>query len=415
MKKIITLTILFSLIILTGCNFLESGETETTIGVDLSNYIKITTVEELKNIDVNKSYELDNDLDLDFQEWIPIGTYQKPYRGNFRGNGYTIANLQITENNDGYNGLFGNITGNVEDLNIENFTINFTTDFLANVGAVAGFSSGNIRNVNVEGNIDIISSNSSLYAGLLVGSAETKLDDLVIAKEFRPKKISNNFATGNINIEAEDIIYVGGLIGKTYNIIIEQNLVDELSISIAEANSTAFVGGLIGHNFLYDVETIEETLSVNKELVYENIVSANMDVLSNVAVSLGGLIGYNQNVSVINNFVTSDITLTSDTFNMGLLIGENWVEDIQKNLAINSVLNISANDYYLSSIVGRLYESTIDGSYYYFTNQTTPLTINLQGTEVLYSELINNQFYIDAFSDFDTEFINLIKSVLLNE
>lgn len=419
MKKISLLILFLSIILLTGCNFLGEEE-ETTVNVDVSNYIGISTVEDLKSMDINKSYELENDIDLNFEEWTPIGTYQRPFRGNFRGNDYTISNLKITQNYDGYNGLFGNLDGNVENLNIVNFDINFTTDFLANVGGLAGFSSGKITNVFVSGNIDIDSSNSNLYLGLLVGNAQTKLDDLVIAKEFKPNILSDNNASGTIIVSAEDIIYIGGLVGKAYNVKLNNNIINDLAVTVTKADSSSFIGGLIGHNFLYDVQTIEASLSVNKNLVYQNIVKAEFVINNKEDLSLGGLIGYNQNVILKTNFVTTDIEkVAEDRFDgvlasyIGLLVGENWVADIDKNLTINTniIANFEANN--ISTISGKLFESEILNSFYYLSEDD--LGFDIQGESVIYADLLTDQFYSDNFSDIDNEFISLIKSILLDE
>ncbi|MFW5889091.1 MAG: hypothetical protein ACOCUD_01790 [Bacillota bacterium] len=413
MKKIILIFILLNVLVLTGCNFLGDDQEETTINVDLSNYIKVSTIDDLKSMNYNKSYELDNDIDLNFEEWIPIGTYENPFRGNFRGNGYTIANLKITKNNFGYNGLFGNIEGNVEDLNIVNFEISFSTDFLTNAGGLAGFSSGKIDNVFVSGNININSTNSNLYLGLLVGNAQTKLENLVIAKEFRPNVISNNFASGNINISAEDITYAGGLIGKAYNLHFNNNVVDDFSLSITQTNSSTYIGGLIGHNFLYDIENIDKSLSVNKNLVNNNIVNGTFIIDNDSNLSLGGLIGYNQNVIIHNNFVTSDIEVNGGLSYIGFLIGENWVIDIAKNLAFNSNLTVSFENNYVATISGRLFESEISENYYYFDNNLSDII--LQGASVEYANLLTDEFYLDNFDSLNNEFINLVKATIFDE
>ena len=39
---------------------------------------------------------LESDLDLSANEWLPIGTHDTPFMGNFNGNGHTVSNLKIT-------------------------------------------------------------------------------------------------------------------------------------------------------------------------------------------------------------------------------------------------------------------------------------------------------------------------------
>ena len=56
-----------------------------------------------------KTVKLTADIDLENQEWTPIGDdgYNNLFSGTFDGNGKTISGLQITSANDGFVGLFG--------------------------------------------------------------------------------------------------------------------------------------------------------------------------------------------------------------------------------------------------------------------------------------------------------------------
>jgi hypothetical protein len=138
-------------------------------GDDIINTIKIGTLEELiafaNDVNVNgngysgKTVVLTADIDLNNEEWTPIGqtggngvaTY---FRGRFDGNGHTISNLKITNNayDEGKNyaaGFFGFVDAG--DANIVNLTIDG-----ANVnghhwtGVIAGYLTGNISNCTVK-------------------------------------------------------------------------------------------------------------------------------------------------------------------------------------------------------------------------------------------------------------------------
>lgn len=87
-----------------------------------------------------------NDIDLSsvcsktLGSWMPIGSFTDfYYRGTFNGNGYTIKNLYIA-NNEAYQGLFGyNCFGT-----IKNFRVYGTVSASKNVGMVCGKNEGYI-------------------------------------------------------------------------------------------------------------------------------------------------------------------------------------------------------------------------------------------------------------------------------
>ena len=56
-----------------------------------------------------KTVKLTADIDLENQEWTPIGDdgYNNLFSGTFDGHGKTISGLHITSANDGFVGLFG--------------------------------------------------------------------------------------------------------------------------------------------------------------------------------------------------------------------------------------------------------------------------------------------------------------------
>ena len=124
-----------------------------------SNEIKISTASQLKGLAdkitndeedfANKVINLTNDIDFNYTDhntaWEPIGEYNDKmpdfsvgFAGELDGNGHTIKNLYIEE--DDYNGIFSYIpnTGYIHDLKVEGF-----------VGSIAGMNEGRIENCSV--------------------------------------------------------------------------------------------------------------------------------------------------------------------------------------------------------------------------------------------------------------------------
>ena len=131
---------------------------------------KITTLEQLKNIDLDDDYVLDGDIDVS-GSYITIGTDDAPFRGTFDGAGHTISGLTQP--------LFGTTNGAViHDLNLKQVSISKSGD----VGAVVCDAKGYTRIYNCgilpttpnfpEGIHSTVSATGSGFAGSLVGKLE---------------------------------------------------------------------------------------------------------------------------------------------------------------------------------------------------------------------------------------------------
>ena len=73
----------------------------------------ISSCTELQNIrnnlnNVSASYKLNNDIDCISINYIPIGTNSSSrFQGLLDGNGYSILNVNISNGNNKYTGIFG--------------------------------------------------------------------------------------------------------------------------------------------------------------------------------------------------------------------------------------------------------------------------------------------------------------------
>ena len=178
-----------------------------------SNNLEIKSVEELKAFadTVNagtdysgKTVKLVYDLDLEGEEWTPIGTPDNVFAGIFDGNGKTIRNLQIagTENV----GFFGVLYGTVQNLGLDGVTIT-GNHYL---GAVAGY----------------------VKSGSVTGCTVT---DAVITAT--PNAVSGGFDNGD---------KVGGIVGYGYNG--DDGSFSVSGCTVTDSTLTAFrdVGGIVG-------------------------------------------------------------------------------------------------------------------------------------------------------------------------
>ena len=251
-------------------NFDTAIKADTTIyakwkglpGAESNPYI-ITTNEQLKQLatDVNatkdfakdKYYKLGNDIDLNDEEWTPIGVeYSKLFNGSFDGGGFVVKNFKITTaigTGERYLGLFGINRGIIANLGVEKFNINVTLS-LGNLyaGGLAGSNSMAIKNCYATGNIVAGSSNITTSVGGLVGD--------------NSGTIENSYATGSASSDTAG------------------------SLSSSETSAKAHVGGLVGYNS----GTIENSYAAG-------IISATGLSFA----SAGGLVGYKSSSGALTN------------------------------------------------------------------------------------------------------------------
>ena len=100
-------------------------------------------------------FELTTDIDLNNRKWTPIGTVDKiaerfiifstkiyydnhkPFAGTFSGNGHVITNMYLECANEA-TGLFGCVTGTINDLSVTNSLIDIT-DSPISAGLLVGY------------------------------------------------------------------------------------------------------------------------------------------------------------------------------------------------------------------------------------------------------------------------------------
>lgn len=93
---------------------------------------------------------LTGDIDLEGEEWTPIGNGTYPYENGFDGNGYTISNFKVTGTDGAAHellGLFGETHGWVRNLHVEKADI--SGGLGAYAGVIAGISHGRVINCTI--------------------------------------------------------------------------------------------------------------------------------------------------------------------------------------------------------------------------------------------------------------------------
>ncbi len=161
--------------------------------------------------------------------WQPIGSCSSAnnctsYTGIFDGGGYRIADLFISASNTANGvGLFGALTGDIQNLHLRNARVSVSGGAAAVGGLVGNGRNADIRNASVSGG----SVNGDNEAGGLVGYGENA--DI------------RNASVSGVNVAGMHLA-VGGLVGYGENADIRN-----ASVSGGSVNGNSEAGGLVGY------------------------------------------------------------------------------------------------------------------------------------------------------------------------
>ena len=148
-KKIKSLISFLLVLCITANTGLSSLPGVLPVLADVPGIVEIRTAEQFNNIrnNLDGSYRLMNNIDLNGMEWLPIGTNYAPFTGMLDGNGFAVLNMEITAPMRDLVGLFGRNDGVIANLGLVSANINggFT------VGGIAGTNRGEIHNSYVTG------------------------------------------------------------------------------------------------------------------------------------------------------------------------------------------------------------------------------------------------------------------------
>lgn len=181
-----------------------------------------------------KYFQLEADLDLSGSEWAPIGigeretggsTVTKPFAGTFDGKNHKISGLKLTAGLDGQ-GLFGCSSGTIRNLGIVRG--NISVGSAERIGAICGYSTGNIENCWNSADITGSTEGGKYVGGICGYSTGTIYGCLnmgdITANSFiggicgntnRDTQISNCFNSGSVTGKEQ----IGGIAGINLNYI----------------------------------------------------------------------------------------------------------------------------------------------------------------------------------------------------
>ena len=193
-----------------------------------------STLTRAEAVDYNaETMVLTGNINLDFNEWTPIGNKDNKFQGTFDGQGHKIANLLITGNNS-YVGLFGFTTnGEIKNLVVENAKV---SGYLG-VGVVAGSPyTSKFNDITVQGHVEV---NGMAYVGGVGGRNAYASWNNVTVNVDETSYVNANSVEDGVAYRT----YVGGVCGFNGE---GGHSFTNITSNIDVKGSTIDVGGLFG-------------------------------------------------------------------------------------------------------------------------------------------------------------------------
>lgn len=274
------------------------------------NPYQIDSIEKFVGINdyLDAHYILTNDIDFSsINNWEPLASKDKPFRGTLDGNGYKLCNLNIV--NEEYASIFAVTDGaTFDNLNIENINIQSKdADSKSSVcmGSIIGLNVNNpviIRNCNITGeiNFNIAVSKVGMCIGGYIGSSET---DVYIENSDIELSVSSDVEYGI----SPGTVCLGGIIGDGKTITANKiNISGNILLGLgtdSNQKGRVYLGGLAGYcditanevNVRADLKG--DTNKVSGEMITGGLVGSGRFDIENCSVE-GDITNYSYNSQI---------------------------------------------------------------------------------------------------------------------
>ena len=167
---------------------------------------------------VSAHYVMTDDVNLSaYGNWTPIGTEDKPFRGVFDGQNHVVTGLKIDRAGEGYQGLFGYVSGTddahkaqIKNIVVQDAQIRARAEVGAVVGRYGQFTQGFVEPLE----------NCAMIGGTIQGTSGSMSQSScvggIVGRAFG--EIQRCYATGNI-IGADNAREYGGIVGESFKTV----------------------------------------------------------------------------------------------------------------------------------------------------------------------------------------------------
>ncbi len=285
---------------------------DAALSISGTPYTLISTPAELQAVATNVTghYAVANDLDMTGFAFTPIGTdqtfftgYIGAFSGVFEGLGHSIANLTINQPTSSYAGLFGYLTGTVNDVRLKAESVTGNRD----VGGLVGVNLGQVTNSSVQGTVVGGSGSDAQAIGGLVGCncLGIQFGDAPAALG----TIANSFSITNVSAGA-GVQQVGGFVGSNAGSITGSFTQGSVTVG---ANASS-IGGFAGDNAI----TYRQRPSVISGSFAQDTVT-----IGGAGTQIGGLVGNNFGGTVSGSSAVANVIVGDNSTDVGGLVGSN--------------------------------------------------------------------------------------------
>ncbi|HAX03471.1 MAG: hypothetical protein A2Y45_00075 [Tenericutes bacterium GWC2_34_14] len=246
---------------------------------------------------------------------------------------YTIFNLSLTKLESQFDydsiGLFNVLFGEVSHLNLRDVKMNIDLGDVhldsLKMGFIAGeMIDGLIHDIHITGDIDITGTKTTMnnvMMGGLIGEGSGII---------QRSSITGSNQSTTLNHATTLMLYQGGLVGKAYDLTIDQaigNMNIQSMYSTDLVSQTSYVGGIVGYG--NNIELFK--------LIHQGEITNNPSIILNSTIFLGGIFG-----------LVEDRVMLEDIFQQGSIhITPNTTGDIklhgigQLNQSVFNLLRIT--------------------------------------------------------------------------
>jgi hypothetical protein len=172
--------------------------------------------------------------------WTPIGDNNTQFAGIFDGDGHSVSGMYINTTDD-YQGLFGSISGTVENTRVIDGYVS-GDDY---VGGIAGVNNGTVENCCYSGRVNGITRIGGI-AGQNYGTVSNCYNAGVVSSSFsyvggvvgyNNATVANCYNVGAVS----SADYTGGVVGKNWGAV-------QACYNIGTVSGSGRVGGIVGQN-----------------------------------------------------------------------------------------------------------------------------------------------------------------------
>lgn len=268
-------------------------------------------------------------------KWTPIGNSGKSFAGTFDGDGHTVSGMFVNTTTD-YNGLFGNVSGVVQNLAVANSWVNggkYTA-------GVVGYNVGTLSDLK---NSATVSATDECVGGVVGISGQ---------KEYKYNSVINSSKNTGIIVGVEG---VGGVVGCVSYVTIDGLTND------ADIEGAAYVGGSIGSigAFKNDIRNLKNSGNIT-----------GTAFVGGVSGRCGGLPQYYTNKKATYSCLENSYACGSlkNAENEGSVHGRDYVGGVL-GMVCNGELSVLGNmadvkgEYGVGGVVGSIVYSTTESMY----------------------------------------------------